>query len=762
MKIKNSKHYSTHTIDLENSIDSKSQPQVLTKVKLLFLSIIRQFITFEFWSNRFPIVIWIKSYSLHNLKLDLIAGVTVGLTVIPQAFAYSMLAGLSAKFGLYSAYICVFLYAIMGTSRDCALGPTAINALLINIFLTTHPDTHHSMAATMSFFVGLVQILMAIVQFGFITKFVSYPIINGFTVAASIIIGMSQAKNLLGIKNISKRLIFMIPDIIYKIKDTNLYDFALGISCIILLLIFRYIKNRHIINNPPKAFPNYKKRFYKFVWFICTEPHLPNFTIPDFTVEVDGVQRNVQYILSSFGLGLYIIPFITTLETIAIGKTFARKHGYKINPNQEILTMGVANLIGSFYKAFPIAGSISRSAVLSATHGQTPMSNVYTGVIVILALEYLTPLCYYIPNSALSAVVIVAVIDMFCFRVILNIVKVSPIDAIPWMSTFLFSIFFGIEYGLVIGILLALIILLYPYAFPKMQIVENIRQYIQIGIDDYVLDQIELVILYRPFMYPCADSFKDYMCYEVGNKTVKNKQTLPQVTEEENLLDKNEEKVDVTVKMCKNNKYINRVKKCINSLKFNNEKELNDKRVSYIICCMHRVPRTDYTFVEELREISEFYEEKEIVLYVISKKRSVINVLSKSNLQNLLLFRTIEDAIVDVKFKIDAKISKKFSSEYDENFFKSKCQSTSMHLNKRGNGFFYVENGTEKHRHQSEGKINRDHIGLKTINDAFNRSLSTHSPSSKTKSISETKSSIEIESDDEIDEAKDDYDHKYL
>ncbi|CAH2106328.1 unnamed protein product [Euphydryas editha] len=437
--------------------------------------------------KRLPIVKWLPEYNSEKALADFIAGVTVGLTVIPQALAYATLAGLPPQYGLYSSFMGCFVYLVLGSCKDITLGPTALLALMTYEQIQ---GRNFDYAVLLCFLTGIVQLLMGILHLGVLIDFISVPVTVGFTSATSVIIAVSQLKGLLGLQFKSKGFIDTLKKVFINIPNARPADSALGISCIIILLLMRKMKDMNISPN--------KKSLKKTLWLLSTSRNaiivlvcslmaftwdshsvspfkltgtvkegLPTWSIPAFSTEYGG--RNVTFIemCSELGSSIVLVPIIGVLGNVAIAKAFAS--GESVDATQELLTLSFSNILGSFVSAMPITGSFSRSAVNHASGVATQFGSIYTGVLVLLALSLLTPYFYYIPKASLAAVVICAVVFMIEYEVVKPMWRSRRADLVPAFATFVLCLVVGVELGIVAGVLLNVLLLLYPSARPTME-----------------------------------------------------------------------------------------------------------------------------------------------------------------------------------------------------------------------------------------------------------------------------------------------------
>lgn len=443
-----------------------------------------------------PVLSWLPKYKLRYLQMDLLAGLTVGLTTVPQALAYAEVAGLPVQYGLYSAFMGGFIYTLLGTSKDVTLGPTAIMSLLCFSVVGGQPQR----AVLLSLLCGVVQAVMALLRLGFLLDFISYPVIKGFTCAAAVTIGFGQVKNILGIQDVPHQFFLEVYYTFHKIPEARVGDVVLGLVCLALLITLTLMKS-HLGSNDG---PVYSRFARKLVWTVATMRNalvvvaatlvafswdayghhvftvtghttqgLPPFSPPPTSdTTSNGTVVSFKEILEDFGGGLAVIPLMGLLESIAIAKAFASQNNYRIDANQELLAIGVTNIMGSFVSAYPVTGSFGRTAVNSQTGVCTPAGGIITSVIVLLSLAFLMPAFYYIPKASLAAVIICAVAPMVDYRVVIKMWRIHRLDLLPFWATFLLS-FWEVQYGIIGGVAVSGALLLYTMARPKIEVSDH-------------------------------------------------------------------------------------------------------------------------------------------------------------------------------------------------------------------------------------------------------------------------------------------------
>lgn len=449
--------------------------------------------------KRVPITDWLPKYRKDYVASDLVAGITVGLTVIPQAIAYANVAGLPLQYGLYSSFMACFVYTVLGSCKDVPVGPTAIIAILTRETLQK-ADLGPDFAVLLTFISGCACFLMGILHLGFLLDFISGPVSVGFTSAAAIIIATSQIKDILGISITGSKFVEVWHNIFDNIGETKLWDTALGIVCIVVLLLLRKIKDIPFMQKAEKVSSRTQVILQKSLWLLSTARNilvvlvcgvicyvlesrlgsapvrltghvkqgLPKFQLPPFQTVHKNETYNLIDMVSALGSGCLVIPLLSLLETISIAKVF--NEGKPIDATQEMLALGACNVVSAFVSSMPVSGGLSRGAVNHSSGVKTTLGGVYTGILVLVSLQFLTPYLYFIPNAALAAIIIAAVIFMVELHVIKPIWRTKKIDLIPAVATFLCCLFIRLELGIVIGIGINVLFLLYASARPSLRV----------------------------------------------------------------------------------------------------------------------------------------------------------------------------------------------------------------------------------------------------------------------------------------------------
>lgn len=344
---------------------------------------------------------------------------------MPQSMSYAKIATLPVQYGLYSSFVGVLVYCFFATSKDVTIGPVAVMSLqtahVISVIQAAHPKefTPEQIATTLAFFCGIITLGIGIFRLGFVVEFIPAPAIAGFMTGSAITIALSQVPSLLGISGLfntrASCYLVIIDTLKYLPKST--VDAAVGFPALFFLYAYRYLFNwlsRH--------YPKYRRWcFYALVLrnailiilvtlfsYLACRSHAKNPPISILKTVPRGFQDVGRFpinksLASYMASQLPVSTVVLLLEHIAISKSFGRVNDYKIKPDQELIAIGVTNTLATFFNAYPATGSFSRSAIKSMSGVRTPLADIVTALVVILALYALTGAFYWIPNAGLAA-----------------------------------------------------------------------------------------------------------------------------------------------------------------------------------------------------------------------------------------------------------------------------------------------------------------------------------------------------------------------
>ncbi|MFD0862907.1 SulP family inorganic anion transporter [Sungkyunkwania multivorans] len=473
----------------------------------------------------FPIFTWLPAYKRSYLSGDLVAGLTVGIMLVPQGMAYAMIAGLPPVFGLYAALIPQIIYAMMGTSRQLAVGPVAMDSLLVAAGLgalsLSGIEEYIGMAIFLALFMGVIQLLLGLLRMGFLVNFLSKPVISGFTSAAAIIIGLSQLKHLIGAEIAqSNQIHFLLRNVLNTISETNGYALGIGLVAILLIIGLKRLN---------KKFPAallvvvlgilivYLGGWQDFgVKIVGAVPKgLPEFQIPS----INGSRISE---LLPIALTLALIAF---MEAISVAKAVEEKHtDYEVDANQELVALGTSNIIGAFFQSYPTTGGFSRTAVNEQAGAKTGVAAIISALIVGLTLLFLTPLFHYLPNAVLAAIIMVAVFGLIDLKYPIKLFKYRKDEFVLLILTFLITLVIGIKEGILLGVLISLLLMVYRASKPHIAILGRIKgtEYFK-NIDRFnkeVEERADLLILRfdAQLFFGNKDYFKNQLFKQIEKK----------------------------------------------------------------------------------------------------------------------------------------------------------------------------------------------------------------------------------------------------
>ncbi len=430
-----------------------------------------------------PISDWLPEYHLPDLKKDFRAGLTVGVLLIPQSMAYAIIAGLPAIYGLYASIVPLAVYAVFGTSRQLAIGPVAIISLLVATGVGSIAEAgtqqYISLAITLAFFVGITQVMMGAFRLGFLMNFISSPVLSGFTSAAAFIIGASQLENLFGLDLPQSKYIYRtLSEVISNWQDIHLLTFSIGLGAILIIWIMKKWK---------PSFPIQLVTVLAAiggVWFF--DLHKSGVAIVGSVSEGFPVPAIPDILEFPFGPNFPFGPMAPTIlavaflgftQSIALAKTMVKRNpDYKIDSNQELYSLGLANMIGSIFQAYPVAGSFSRTIVNDENRAKTSISLLVSALLVTLTVLFLTPLIYYLPKTVLAAIIITAVPGLIDWGEVTFLWKVRRRELALLILTFVSTLAFGILEGIGIGVILSLIIVIYNSSHPNIVMLGRIPE----------------------------------------------------------------------------------------------------------------------------------------------------------------------------------------------------------------------------------------------------------------------------------------------
>ncbi len=459
---------------------------------------------------------WLSKSTPNSLQKDMAAGLTVGVMLIPQAMAYAVIAGLPPIYGLYGALVPLLVYPIFGTSRQLAIGPQALDMLILAAGLGAVVEVgtgeYVGMAIIVTAMVGVLQIAMGAMQLGFVANLLSRPVIAGLTSAAALIISFSQLGSLLGVNLGNSQYVHVVLwRAVQHLGEVHLLSMGIGaVGVAILLGLPRWLPAvpEALVVVALATVASYAFAFeQQGVAVVGSIPEgLPPITLP-------ALSFNTLDTLLPAAVTLALVQF---MKNVSLGRVFATRHGYTIDANRELVGLGSANLVGSFFSSIPVSGSFSRSAVNDQTGAQTPLANWFTAGVIALTLLFLTPLFYYLPLPALAAIIIVAGIGLIDLHELRNLFKARRRDGYIALFTAGCTLFIGIQEGILLGIGASVIAVLFRISRPNMAELGHVpgtRLFRDLDRFDQAL-RLENIMVLRvdaSFSFANAEYFKDFI-----------------------------------------------------------------------------------------------------------------------------------------------------------------------------------------------------------------------------------------------------------
>ncbi|XP_027337568.1 early nodulin-70-like [Abrus precatorius] len=429
---------------------------------------------FALLQHLFPILRSFHNYNAQKFKCDFMAGLTLAIFAIPQCMGNATLAQLSPEYGLYTGIVPPLIYAMLASSREIVIGPVAVDSLLLSSMIHTLKDpihdsiTYTQLVLTATFFAGIFQVAFGLFRLGFLVDYLSHATILGFLAAAALGIGLQQLKGLFGIVKFTNKtgLIEVMKAVWTSFKNQSEwhpYNFIIGFSFLCFILFTRFLGRRN----------------RKLFWLSHVAPLLSvivssviayriNFhelKVKDYRVEVLGPIKGGSLNPLSFNqlifkgkvvaplikIGL-TVAIISLTGSIAVGRSFAALRGYNLNPNREVVSLGIMNIVGSFTSCYIASGSVARTAVNYNAGSETLVSNIVMALTVLMSLKFLTGLLYFTPKAILAAIILSAIPGLIDLNKAYQIWKVDKTDFLACAGAFFGVLFASVEFGLAIGI----------------------------------------------------------------------------------------------------------------------------------------------------------------------------------------------------------------------------------------------------------------------------------------------------------------------
>ncbi|KAI8335785.1 sulfate transporter family-domain-containing protein [Chlamydoabsidia padenii] len=468
-------------------LDSPTRPSYKDQVKV-FLT------PSETWlKEAFPVIDWLPKYNRQWLYGDVICAITVGIIAIPQSMAYAKMAGLPPQYGLYSSVIGVFIYPWIGTSKDISIGTTAINSLLIGQIMVTVMATPEFQNGTwtvahvtsnLTLVSGLICLLIGVLRLGILFDFICQPAIAGFMAGSGLTIVVNQLNKIMGIPNIkTTEATYLIFGKTLKNLPNTHWDAALGLTAVVFLYAVRYSTQKLA-----RIYPHYAKYLSfinisrniiviimaTFLSFLIN--HFGHFETSPFKIlgqvpagfQNMGVPHLDSSLLSIILPNMVGVVVLQIMEHCSIATSLGKMTDYKIQVNQEIVSIGISNIFGAFFSAYPMTGAFSRTAVMAKSGSRTPLSNILVGAIVVLTIYCFTPALQFIPDAAVGAIICHAVTDLITGpKVWVKFWNTNPSELLIFAAAYIISLVTRIDISVYVPVGISLVVQLFRMSRPK-------------------------------------------------------------------------------------------------------------------------------------------------------------------------------------------------------------------------------------------------------------------------------------------------------
>uniref|UniRef100_A0A8C2JNS3 Solute carrier family 26 member 5 n=1 Tax=Cyprinus carpio TaxID=7962 RepID=A0A8C2JNS3_CYPCA len=444
-----------------------------------------------------PILTWLPSYPLKQYLFgDIVSGISTGVMQLPQGLAYAMLAAVPPVFGLYSSFYPVLLYTFFGTSKHISIGTFAVISLMIGgVAVREAPDSMFAVNGTnasqvvdfeardarrvevvvaLTTLVGIIQFVLGLLRFGFLAIYLTEPLVRGFTTAAAVHVSVSQIKYLLGVHtarfNGPLSVVYSLDAVFRNIASTNVVTLIIGLVCTVFLYFIKDL-NERFKKKLPIPIPG-----EIIVVIVSTGISYGMVMSENYGVEVVG---NIPTgllppkipdfsVFPNLFPDAFAIAVVGFSIAISLAKTFALKHGYSVDGNQELIALGLCNFMSSFFHTFAVTASMSRSLVQESTGGHTEIAGLLASLLVLLVVVAIGFVFQPLPTTVLAAIIMVNLLGMFRqMKDIPALWRTSKIELAIWLVSFFASVLLGLDYGLVVAMGFAILTVIYRTQCPK-------------------------------------------------------------------------------------------------------------------------------------------------------------------------------------------------------------------------------------------------------------------------------------------------------
>lgn len=441
------------------------------------------------WLRHFPVLDWGRRYERQQAIHDLTAAVIVTLMLVPQALAYAILSGLPPQVGLYASMLPLVCYALLGTSSTLAVGPVAVAALMTASAIAPYSAQSLQMglqaAMVLACLSGLFLLLAGVFRLGFLANFLSHPVIAGFIGAASLVIASSQLPTLLGIQANGENMLALWQGILSHIKDVHVTTALLSLMTVMVLILFRRYGTRTLQAAGLSLFwaQTLCRSVPALLVIVGTWAMRQHFTMLAGVRTVGDIPTGLPALAwphweaplwQALLMPAILISIVGYVESISVAQNLAMKRRERIDPDQELVALGAANLAASFSAGQPVTGGVSRSVVNMDAGARTPAAGLFTAVGMLLATLFLAGWLSDLPRFILAATIVVAVLSLLEWHVFMETWRRNRSDFMALLMTFMITLLVNVESGISAGVLLSIGLHLYRSSRPHIAVVGQV------------------------------------------------------------------------------------------------------------------------------------------------------------------------------------------------------------------------------------------------------------------------------------------------
>lgn len=440
-------------------------------------------------SRFLPVLGWLPQYDRSTLSRDLLAAMIVTVMLIPQSLAYAMLAGLPPQVGLYASMLPLVLYAVFGSSHTLSVGPMAVTALMTAAALgkVFEPDSGEYIvgAVLLAVMSGLMLVLMGVFRLGFLANFLSHPVISGFITASALVIAASQVRHLLGVTSGGDNLVTLVSGLFGRLDEVHWPTLVIGAGALVFLLAARrYLQPMLVRLGLAESTADIATKTAPILAVVVTTLVTWWFRLDQAGVAVVGAipEGLPMLVMPSLDVSLWqqlamsalLISIVGFVGSVSVGQSLAAKRRQRIDPDQELVGLGAANLGAGFSGGMPVTGGFARSVVNFEAGAETPAAGAFTAVGIALATLLLTPVIALLPVATLAATIIAAVLSLIDLPALVRTWQYSRADFLAMLATILLTLTYSVEAGIMAGVGLSIGLFLYRTSRPHSAVVGRV------------------------------------------------------------------------------------------------------------------------------------------------------------------------------------------------------------------------------------------------------------------------------------------------